>query len=242
MAEEATTRVSGPAPIESFRAALRDGEALHTFAREAIQSFSTHPPQKFPRLSELLDTLLPSDEKASASIARAVGMEARDLVALRRGTIDPLCAPRVALAALWQALRLEASVFRALVSADHKEFAGQLVGGLATRGGRETDAEAWASLESAYQSISLDAPDSMGFEVVVGRLATDDLAYVWRPDATGAPSGVRYPLKRALVTDQHGNHAEIVEGTRLRIDVDPTRPTRITSACVIAHSSQLAHA
>ncbi len=161
MSEELTTRASGPAPIDSFRAALRDGEALHTFARNAIQRFANRPPQSFPQLSDLLDTLLPSEVTASASVARAVGMDAKELIALREGSIDPLRASRTALAALWQALRLEAGVFHALVLADHNRFAGQLVGGLATRGGRETDAEAWASLESAYQSLLLDAPDSM---------------------------------------------------------------------------------
>ena len=72
------------------------------------------------------------------------------------------------------------------------------------------------------------------FEVVVGRTATCELAYVWRADDV-EQTGTRFPLKRALVTGERGEFVEITEGMHLQVDVDPANPTRITLARVIVH-------
>jgi hypothetical protein len=72
----------------------------------------------------------------------------------------------------------------------------------------------------------------VAFEVIVGRVASRDLAYVWRV-VDGERMGTRLALKRALVTNEHGWHVEIAEGMHLEIHVDPVQPTRITSARLI---------
>jgi hypothetical protein len=78
------------------------------------------------------------------------------------------------------------------------------------------------------------------FEVVVGRIATRDLAYVWHAE-DGEQRGMRLPLKRTIVTGEHGEFVEIVEGMHLQVDVDPANPTKITVARVISHGRQFAH-
>jgi hypothetical protein len=72
------------------------------------------------------------------------------------------------------------------------------------------------------------------FEVVVGRIATRDLAYVWHVE-DGEQAGMRLPLKRSVVSDPTGQFVEISEGMHLTVDVDPADPTRIT--CARAHTN-----
>jgi len=77
---------------------------------------------------------------------------------------------------------------------------------------------------------SRDLP--LTFEAVVGRIASRDLAYVWRID-DGKQSGVRLPLRRALAKDKHGQSIEIIEGMHVAVEVDPTTRTRIIRAQII---------
>jgi hypothetical protein len=69
------------------------------------------------------------------------------------------------------------------------------------------------------------------FEVVVGRIATRDLAYVWRIEE-GEPTGLRLLLKRSIVRDHQGRFVEITEGMHLLVAVDPAQPNRIEVARV----------
>jgi hypothetical protein len=68
------------------------------------------------------------------------------------------------------------------------------------------------------------------FEVVVTRLVTNTLAYVWR-SGSGLERG--YALHRTLVTDEQGRSAPIHEGTRLRVETESGDPDRIRFAEIV---------
>jgi hypothetical protein len=90
--------------------------------------------------------------------------------------------------------------------------------------------------------LSQDERKEGEFQVIVRRLLTKELAYVWRERAPRFPEGRRYMLKRILVTGPGGTLADVTEGMHLRVTTDPLNPDRITFAEIVVEMPELAHA
>jgi hypothetical protein len=154
---EPTNRPNRPDPAAAFRRVRQDVDELVAVARCAAELFPARAPLSFGRLSDLLDELLPTDAAAEARVARALAMDPEALRRLRSRQLDPFHAPRLALATLANALRIERDTFRRLIAADHAQFAGA---GATARGwaGISDDAAAWRALDAAFERVALDDP------------------------------------------------------------------------------------
>jgi len=140
-------------PMETFRRRRNELGELVALAQQAAQTLRSRALSTYTRLSQLLDEVLPLEPAREARVAKAVSLDVRLLRQLRQGQLDPMLVPKMALAELVNALRLDRASLLRLVSADHMAF-----GAVAARG-NAAEPDDLLEFEAALDRIALDSPD-----------------------------------------------------------------------------------
>lgn len=144
----------------------RDAEALYAAARRAAAWCRTCG--GVGRLRDLLQAALPEDDESHRRIARALDVPHGALEELARGQVNPLQSPPATLAVLARGLRVDPTMFWALVRDDRPAADGPGIfrSALGERDATDPHAADAHAAERAFRDAFarelLDAPDDDG--------------------------------------------------------------------------------